>query len=75
MNAEQFQNAHRLRPFKPFTIHTSAGESYRVTHPEAIWQSPGGQTVIVGTGGESVVMMDLAHIAELVYGRKSRKTD
>ena len=70
MNAEQIKSAHNLKPFKPFTIRTSSGESYHVAHPEVLWQSPGGQTVIVGLGGEAVVMMDAGHITEFVYGRK-----
>ena len=51
MNVEQFRNVQRLRPFKPFVIHTSSGESYAVTHPETVWQSPGGHTIIVGIKG------------------------
>lgn len=67
MNVEQFRNAHRLRPFKPFVIRTSSGESYPVTHPEAVWQSPGGHTIIVGIKGEEVAMIDIDHIAEFVF--------
>jgi hypothetical protein len=67
MNVEQFRNAHRLRPFKPFTIHTASGESYRVAHPEAAWQSPGGHTIIVGIRGEEVGMMDIAQITEFDF--------
>ena len=70
MNAEQFKNAHNLRPFKPFTIRTASDESYHVAHPEALWQSPGGQTAIVGIGGETVIMIDVGHITEFVSGRK-----
>lgn len=68
MNVEQFRNAHRMRPFKPFTIHTASGESYLVAHPELAWQSPGGHTVIVGIKGEQVVMIDVERITEFVYG-------
>ncbi len=66
MNVEQFRNAHRLRPFKPFVIRTASGESYPVTHPETVWQSPGGHTVIVGMKGEEVAMIDIDHITEFV---------
>ncbi len=64
MNVEQFRNAHRLRPFKPFVIRTPSGESYPVTHPEAVWQSAGGHTIIVGIKGEQVAMIDIDHIAK-----------
>jgi len=67
VNVEQFRNAYRLRPFKPFVIHTASGERYPVTHPEAVWQSPGGHTVIVGIKGEEVAMIDIAQITEFVF--------
>ncbi len=70
MDAEQFKNAHKLRPFKPFTIRTASGENYQVAHPEALWQSPGGQTVIVSLGGESVAMIDFGLMTEFVFGRR-----
>ncbi len=75
MNAEPFQNAHRLRPFQPFAIQTASGESDRVAHPEAAWQSPGGQRVIIGTGGESVVMLDLSLVTEFVDRGNTKKAD
>ncbi len=74
MNVEQVRNAHLLRPFKPFTIHTASGERYRVSHPEILWQSPGGHTVIVGIKGEEVAMIDIDQITEFVFtAKKSRK--
>ena len=63
MDAEQFRSAHKLRPFRPITIHTTSGEAYTVSHPEAMWQSPQGGTVIVATGGESFAMLATEHIA------------
>ena len=67
MNAEQFRSAHKLRPFRPITIHTASGEAYTVTHPEAMWQSPQGGTVIVATGGESLTMLATEHITEFHF--------
>jgi len=67
MTPEQFRSAHTLRPFRPITIHTTSGSSFRVTHPESIWQSPQGGTVIISTGGESFVMVAMEHIAEFHF--------
>jgi hypothetical protein len=69
MNVQQIKDAHNHRPFKPFTIRTALGEHYPVKRPESLWQSPGGRTIVVATGGERVVMIDLAHITEFVYDR------
>jgi hypothetical protein len=66
VDVEQFRTAHRLHPFKPFVIHTASGESYPVTHPEVVWQSPGGHTIVVGIKGEEVAIIDIEHITELV---------
>ncbi len=49
-------------------IHTASGEV--VTHPETVWQSPGGHTVIVGIQGEEVAMIDIDHITEFVFGTR-----
>ncbi len=68
MDAEQFRSAHKLRPFRPITIQTASGEAYTVKHPEAMWQSPQGGTVIVATGGESFAMLATEHITASQFG-------
>jgi hypothetical protein len=66
-----------FRPFKPFTIVTASGESYHVSHPEIMSQSPIGDVVIVMPHGNEVVMIDVDSITEIAYGfgRKSKKSD
>jgi hypothetical protein len=39
-------------------VHTARGESYTVNHPEAVWQSPDGGTVVIYRGGERVALID-----------------
>jgi hypothetical protein len=74
VNVDQFRSAHRLRPFKPFVIHTASGERYQVTHPETAWQSPAGHTVIVSIKGEEVAIIDIDQITEIVIAtRKSNQ--
>ena len=48
-------------------IRTASGENYPVSHPETVWQSPGGHTIIVGIKGEEVAMIDIDHITEFVF--------
>lgn len=67
MQPDQFRSALRKRPFKPFVIHTSSGEMYTVAHPEVVWQSPAGGTVIVSIRGEEVAMIDTELISEIVF--------
>ncbi len=73
MKAEQFRSALRMTPFKPFTIHTQSGEAYNVTHPEVAWQSPDGETVIVHVGGQSIAMMDVSQVSEVVSAARPKK--
>lgn len=73
MTVKQFRSAYKKRPFKPFTIVTQSGETYRVAHPEAVWQSSDGDTVIVDPGGGTVALMGVEHITEVVFpGAKAR---
>ena len=71
MEIDQFRGTLRTMPFKPFVIHTSSGEKYGVSHPEAVWQSPGGKTVIVSVKGEEVALIDIGLISEVVFTKEN----
>lgn len=77
MKAEQFRSTTRGATFHPFVVRTAGGESYTVSHPEAVWQSPDGGTVLVYLGGEGVVLIDTDQITECVRQvvKRSRKTE
>jgi hypothetical protein len=72
MKAEQFRSAIRMSPFKPFVIHTQPGEAYNVAHPEVVWQSPDGDTVVVHVGGSSVAFMDVSQVSEVVFAARPK---
>jgi len=69
MDSNALKRTIKLRPFKPFSIHTASGESYRVRHPETILMSVGGNTIVLVTGGETFAMLDLEGITEITFGR------
>ena len=75
MEADQFRSALKVKPFRPFVVHTTSGEKYTVAHPEAVWISPSGKTVLVHIKGEEVALMDSALILEIVLttSRTGRK--
>lgn len=75
MEIDQFRSALKVKPFRPFVINTASGEKYNVAHPEAVWQSPSGKTVLVHIKGEEVALMDIALISDIVLttGRAGRK--
>jgi hypothetical protein len=77
MSPEQFRTVMHLKPFKPFSAHTASSESYEVPHPESIWQSPDGFTVVIATGARGAcALMGVEHVTEVTYkgakGARSR---
>jgi hypothetical protein len=72
MTVDQFRSVTRKRPFIPIVIHTTSGEAYPVNHPESFWQSPDGNTVIIGLGGEDVIMINVSLISEVAFSTKKR---
>jgi hypothetical protein len=64
-----------MKPLEAFTIRTASGESYPVSHPESIWQSPDEDTVIVAVKGGSVALMGVDHITEVVCPCKKSKSE
>jgi hypothetical protein len=77
MTIEQLKAAHEAKPFRPFTLHLADGSSHPVTHPELLWRTPGGRTVIVSGGGEDVSIIDLLLVTKIslrngAHGRRRR---
>jgi hypothetical protein len=72
MEAEPIRSALRKQPFSSFTITTSAGEKFAITHPETILQTEGGNTVVVRTGQEGFAILDVKNITSVQFG-KGRK--
>jgi hypothetical protein len=73
MTADQIRSALRKTPFQPFTLHTQSGESYKITHPETMWVSRNGETVIVDAA-QGIALMGSAHVTEVVYARGRART-
>lgn len=71
MTIEQLKAAHEAKPFRPFTLHLADGSSHPVTHPELLWRTRGGRTVIVSGGGEDVSIFDLLLVKNISLGNGS----
>jgi len=65
MTIEQLKAAHEAKPFRAFTLHIADGSSHHVHHPELLWRTPGGRTVIVSSGGEDVSIIDLLLVTKI----------
>jgi hypothetical protein len=67
MTIQQFDVAHRARPFRPFTLHMADGRAFRVPHPEFASRSPSGRTVVVQGGDDNLSVLDLLLLTEIEF--------
>ena len=65
MTIEQLREAHKRKPFQPFTIHLADGRSFFVKHPEFLSHAPHGRTIIVYGEGEDFSILDLLLVTEI----------
>ncbi len=74
MTIAELRNAHKARPFKPFTICLSDGRPVSVPHPEFLLIVPGAtRTFVVGTPRGTHRVIDLLHVTTLDFdGGKPR---
>lgn len=62
MNAESFRDLLRRRPFEPFAVRLSNGDTHAVRHPENAALT-GTRLVIVDPEADRVTVCSLLHIA------------
>ena len=68
MTVQSFRDLLTRRPFEPFRVVMSSGQTYEVRHPEMAWLTR--TTLYVGTGGaegvpDEAFMLSLLHIASI----------
>jgi hypothetical protein len=65
MSINQLRDHAKARPFVPFKVFVADGRSFDVPHEDFISLSPFGRTVIVYTGGDRHIVLDVLMIAGL----------
>jgi hypothetical protein len=65
MKPDQFRGIFRRRPFRPFVVNTTSGNSYAVGHPEQMMISDSGMTLAVFQG-EATIIIDVEEISDCV---------
>ena len=77
MTIEKLHELLTAKPFHPFRIITSDGDSLDVKSREFVWRTPGGRTIYVATGiGEQVQIIDWFLVSKvIVEGDTSAKKD
>jgi hypothetical protein len=75
MLPDQFRSVLKKRPFVPFVIHMASGEEYEVTHPEGIWQSMEGSSVIVQMRGAEVGFLATDQITDVTFAARAARVN
>ena len=73
MTTEQLDAVYKAQPFKPFTLHLADGTKHEVGHPEMIWRTQGGRTVVVSLGGEKIAIIDQLLVTKITHGNGARR--
>ena len=68
MTIEQLDSVHKAQPFKPFTVHLADGSKHSVGHPELMWRTQGGRTIVISLGGEKMAIIDLLLVTKITHG-------
>jgi hypothetical protein len=79
MTSEQIRKLHQAKPFQPFTLNLADGRAVHVAHPELLFQTQGGRTILVNTHDENVEIIDLLLMTSITMGsaappRKRRRS-
>jgi hypothetical protein len=76
MTARDVCAAISRRPFQPFVVNRTSGQSFTVSHPDAIWQAPepDDNTVIIHVRDVEVVFTDAPDIADIVFAGRQTAT-
>lgn len=65
MISEAIRGRLRARPFTPFELRLGGGDVFVVRHPELATVSPSGRRMILWTGSESTIDLDVLLIKSL----------
>ncbi len=67
MILDQFRDAWRAQPFKPFTIHLADGREIPVLSPEFVLTVPSGRTIVVCQPNDRLNIIDLLLVTDLEF--------
>jgi hypothetical protein len=73
MTIEQLDAVHKAQPFKPFTLHLADGTKHHVAHPEVMWRTKGGRTIVINPVGEKMAIIDLLLVTKITQGNGAQR--
>jgi hypothetical protein len=76
MDAKSIGSWQRARPFRPFILHLTSGETIEVAHKENLGFAPDTPVLLVYGGEEGITMIDHDAVASITHRDKlTRKKD
>ncbi len=73
MTAGKFKDMLRARPFQPFVVKTTDGDTFRVDHPDFALTTPSGSEVIIFDKDDHYRWVAMGHIVTLEPIRNGTK--
>ena len=75
MTIESLDRAHKMRPFRPFSLRLADGRELSVPHPEFLAFNGKGRTAIVTDEGEGFEIVDLLLVVSLSFEGEPAKSE
>ncbi len=69
MTIQQLRATHKAVPFQPFNVHMADGGVFHVPHPDFLFMSPTGRTVIICQEDDEFSILDLLLMTEIQVER------
>ena len=75
MTIQQLRATQKAAPFRPFHVHMADGRHFAVPHPDFLFMSPSGRTVIICEADDEFSILDLLLMTEIemVAGNPAKK--
>ncbi len=74
MSIDRVRSFYNRQPVRPFTIHTTSGESYTVRHPETMAIAEADGVIFLLPGPGKMAMIDIASITEITRNFTKQET-
>jgi hypothetical protein len=75
MTIKQLDAVYKAQRFKPFILRLADGTEHHVSHPELMWHTPKGRTVVLSLGGERMAIIDLLLVTKMTHGNGARRRE
>lgn len=72
MNVQELRQINLASPFRPYTIRTTDGQTVHIPHPDYLFITPGGHTLVAYDQDGLLHIIDTDHVSKLEMRQKGR---